>query len=146
LEGRRRRSWSVLRLCLISCKERERRATKFESIRSPAVHSNTGPHIYEGVPDRIMFWVMLSKWIIYVNTSDNWNMYVAHSGVRFPARASEFLFSPWRRPSLPYSGYRWAVSPRLKWPESETDHSPPSNAEATNGGAIPSRLLGVMLK
>jgi hypothetical protein len=39
-------------------------------------------------------------------------------------------------------------SPETKQPEDEADHSPPFNAEAKNGGAIPPipiRLHGVVL-
>jgi hypothetical protein len=30
------------------------------------------------------------------------------------------------------------VSLGMKWPEHETDDSPPTNAKVTNGGAVPS--------
>lgn len=34
----------------------------------------------------------------------------------------------------------WAVSPGVKWPGCEVDHSTPSSAKAKNGGAVPPLL------
>jgi hypothetical protein len=42
----------------------------------------------------------------------------------------------WAPPSLLSSGRRGALSPGLKRPRSEGDHSPPYRAEVKNGGAI----------
>jgi hypothetical protein len=39
-------------------------------------------------------------------------------------------------PSLVSSGYSVFFFPHVKLPEREADHSPPSNAEVKNGGAI----------
>jgi hypothetical protein len=43
----------------------------------------------------------------------------------------------WGPLNLLSNGYRGALSPRLKRPGREADHSPPSSAEVKNGGAIP---------
>jgi hypothetical protein len=41
----------------------------------------------------------------------------------------------WGTPSLVSNGYRGAISPRIKRPEHEVDHSTPSSAEVKNGAA-----------
>jgi hypothetical protein len=57
--------------------------------------------------------------------------------------SARFFFSPqlpdrlWGPPSLLYNEYRGPLSPGVKRRRREADHSPPSNAEAKNGGAIP---------
>jgi hypothetical protein len=43
----------------------------------------------------------------------------------------------WCPHSLLYNGYWGAVSPVVKQPGREADHSPPPNAEVKNGGAVP---------
>jgi hypothetical protein len=55
----------------------------------------------------------------------------------------------WGPPSLLSNGYKGAVSPVLKRPERETDHSPPTSAEVRKCGSIHPlliRLHGVVLK
>jgi hypothetical protein len=53
-----------------------------------------------------------------------------------------FFYSPLRPdrylgpPSLSSNRYRGSFV-GVKWPESDVEHSPPSSAEAKNGGAIP---------
>lgn len=59
------------------------------------------------------------------------------AGVLFLAAEEMFLFSTvqdwlWGLSSL----LPGALSPGLKWPGHETDHSPPSRAKVENGGAI----------
>jgi hypothetical protein len=54
----------------------------------------------------------------------------------------------WGQPSLLIQWIQGAISPEVKWPGCEADHSPPSNAKVKNGGAIhplPICLRGVML-
>jgi hypothetical protein len=53
-----------------------------------------------------------------------------------------FLSFATSRPALgpiqtPIHWITGALSPRVKWPESEGDHSPPSSAEVKNDGAAP---------
>jgi hypothetical protein len=46
------------------------------------------------------------------------------------------------------NGYQEAISPWAKWTGHEADHSPKSNAEVKNGGAIPPfppHLNGIVL-
>jgi hypothetical protein len=54
----------------------------------------------------------------------------------------DFLFFAASIPALrlnhpPIQWVPWAISPGLKKPGCEADHSPPSSAEVKNGGAIP---------
>jgi hypothetical protein len=56
-------------------------------------------------------------------------------GVRVPVEERIFV-SPcrpdrfWGPPNLLCNGYRGALSPKVKWPGREADHSLPANAEA----------------
>jgi hypothetical protein len=55
-------------------------------------------------------------------------------GVRVPGRVKNFLFFTSSRPALgstqpPIQWIPGALSPVLKWPELEADHSPPTSAE-----------------
>jgi hypothetical protein len=73
-------------------------------------------------------------------------------GVRFPAGVRAFLFSTASRPSLrliqpPNQWVPGALSPWVKCPESEADHSFPSSAEIKNDGVYlhsPLRLHSVV--
>jgi hypothetical protein len=60
-----------------------------------------------------------------------------------PGRGKVFLFSIASRPALgptqpPIQWVLWALSPGVKWPGHEADHSPSSAAQVKNGGPIPS--------
>jgi hypothetical protein len=60
-----------------------------------------------------------------------------------PLRGKVFIFSTASRPVLgptqpPILWAQAALSPGVKWPDREADHSPPSNAEVKNGKAMPS--------
>jgi hypothetical protein len=77
------------------------------------------------------------------------HMFFIATGYELESRGSNLdrarFFSSPQRPDrlcgplgLPSSGYRGALSPGVKRPGREADHSPPSNAEVKNGGAIPS--------
>jgi hypothetical protein len=62
--------------------------------------------------------------------------------VRFPAAERLFSYAQrpdrlWGPPSLLSNGHWGFLSPGVKWPGREADHSSPSSAEAKNGGAIP---------
>jgi hypothetical protein len=64
------------------------------------------------------------------------------AGVQFLAEARDFfIFHSFKIVSgaHPVSNPMgtWALSPGVKWPRNETDHSPPSSAEVKNDGAIP---------
>jgi hypothetical protein len=60
-----------------------------------------------------------------------------------PGSGKEFLstpYSPDRHWGLTQPPIQWvlvAVFPEIKQPRREADHSPPSSAEAKNGGVIP---------
>jgi hypothetical protein len=62
-------------------------------------------------------------------------------GVRF-LRGTRFFSSP-QRPSGSGVQGRVALSPEVKRPEREYDHSPPSSAEVKNYGATPPSPIGV---
>jgi hypothetical protein len=58
-----------------------------------------------------------------------------------PGRGKTFLFSIVARLGLGFTQppNQWALgalSPGVKWPGCEADHSPPSNAKMKNGGTI----------
>jgi hypothetical protein len=57
------------------------------------------------------------------------------------------LISPPQRPDRSYPKDLAGLSPGVKWPWREADHSPPSRAEVKNGGAVsplPIRLHGIV--
>jgi hypothetical protein len=56
-------------------------------------------------------------------------------GVRFPAEASDFLFSTVSRP-CPIQWVQRSPSPGLKRPGCDADHSPPSIAKVKLAGTI----------
>jgi hypothetical protein len=61
--------------------------------------------------------------------------------IRFLAEARDFLFSTASRLTLghiqpPMQGVSWTLSPEVKRPGREADHSPPSIAEVKTDGAI----------
>jgi hypothetical protein len=63
-------------------------------------------------------------------------------GVGFPAGEEIFLLLIMSRPALwstqpPIEWILVVLSPRVKQEGRETNHSPPSSAEAKNGGAVP---------
>jgi hypothetical protein len=56
------------------------------------------------------------------------------TGYRLNGRGENFLFSTSSRPPLgstqrPIQWVLWALSPGVKWPGHEADHSPPASAE-----------------
>jgi hypothetical protein len=59
-----------------------------------------------------------------------------------PSKGKAFFSTPqrpdrfWGPLNLLFNGYRGTLSPGVKRPERETDHSPPTNAEVKNGGDI----------
>jgi hypothetical protein len=71
--------------------------------------------------------------------------YRPHVRVQFPTRVRDFLFSTAFRPALgstqPPIQWVWeAISPGVKQPGHESDHSPSSSAEVKNREAIPPHL------
>jgi len=91
--------------------------------------------------------------IIFMNGYKNYNItWFTTPSVWFPAGVRiKFLSSPshpkqfWAPPSLPSMTTRGSF-PRGKWPEHETDHSPPSNAvQNTHQSQLPPCLHEVVL-
>jgi hypothetical protein len=62
------------------------------------------------------------------------------AGVRFSTDERSFVLLNSIETGSKVNGYRQALSPWVKWPEGETDFSPPSIAEVKKGGAIPPLL------
>jgi hypothetical protein len=78
--------------------------------------------------------------VISVGIATGWT-----AGVRFLA-VQNFFFSIAFRPALeptqpPVLGVPWTVSPGVKRPGLEDDHSAPSSAEVKNVGAVPALPL-----
>jgi hypothetical protein len=91
--------------------------------------------------------VYFMNWDRSVRTTTSWK-----AKVQILAGARLFSSSQrpdrfWGPPNLLSNGYRCVIFPGVKRPRREADHSPPSNVEVKNSGAIPPPmcLYGIVL-